>query len=147
MEKSPRSLGSIQELLRRHRKRFPTFLSVGMVGLATTFIGTVVLYHHLHLDLWLASAVSIQLAILVTYTLNSMVTWRDRPGARRARRFLTFEGVSLVGLAINEGVLLTSVSRLHLYYLVGLLFGSAVAAVWNYLANHNLTFAEGALEG
>ena len=33
------------------------------------------------------------------------------------------------------------------YYLVALVFGSAVAAVWNYLANHNLTFASSPLGG
>jgi len=135
------SLSGAEAILRRHWKRFPTFLSVGVVGLVVTFVGTVILYHHVHLDLWLASALSIQLAILVTYTLNSLVTWRDRRGGPQRRQFLTFEAVSLVGLGINEGVLLTAVSRFHLYYLVGLLLGSAVAAVWNYLANHNLTFA------
>ena len=134
-------------MLRRHGRRFPTFLSVGGVGLVTTFVGTVLLYHHVHLDLWLASAISIQMAILVTYTLNSLVTWRDRRGGRRGRRFLTFEAVSLVGLGINEAVLLTCVSAFHLYYLLALLLGSAVAAVWNYLANHNLTFAGRPLGG
>ncbi|MGH7640287.1 MAG: GtrA family protein [Candidatus Dormibacteria bacterium] len=139
--KPPFSAPAIEDLIRRHRRRFPIFLSVGLMGLVTTFVGTVVLYHHFHLQLWLASAISIQIAILVTYTLNSRLTWRDRPGSRQTQRFLTFEGVSLVGLAINEGVLLTSVTHLHLYYLVGLVLGSAVAAVWNYLANHKLTFA------
>jgi putative flippase GtrA len=139
------SLSEVQNLLRDHGRRFPTFLLVGGLGLVTTFVGTVILYHHVHLYLWLASGISIQLAILVTFTLNSLVTWRDRRGGGRRRRFLVFEGVSLVGLLINEGVLLTCVSRFHMYYLVALVFGSAVAAVWNYLANHNLTFAHSAL--
>ncbi|MGA7172154.1 MAG: GtrA family protein [Candidatus Dormiibacterota bacterium] len=145
MESRRPSVHEAQEILRRHWKRFPTFLSVGVVGLIVTFVGTVLLYHHAHLVLWLASGISIQLAILVTYTLNSRVTWRDRRGGPRRRRFLTFEAVSLVGLGINEAVLLTCVSRFHLYYLVALVFGSAVAAVWNYLANHKLTFAGAAL--
>ncbi len=145
MERRRPSAQDAQDVLRRHWKRFPTFLSVGVVGLIVTFVGTVILYHHVHLALWLASGISIQLAILVTFTLNSLVTWRDRRGGRRGKRFVTFEAVSLVGLGINEAVLLTCVSRFHLYYLVALLFGSAVAAVWNYLVNHNLTFATSTL--
>jgi dolichol-phosphate mannosyltransferase len=145
MERRRLSAREVQEVLRRHWKRFPTFLSVGLVGLIVTFVGTVILYHHVHLPLWLASGISIQLAILVTFTLNSMVTWRDRRGGPQRRRFLTFEAVSLVGLGINEAVLLTCVSRFHLYYLVALVFGSAVAAVWNYLANHNVTFSSSPL--
>lgn len=118
-----------------------------MVGLVTTFVGTVILYHHVHLPLWLASGLSIQLAILVTYTLNSLVTWRDRRGVHKGRRFVIFEAVSLVGLGINEAVLLTCVSHFHLYYLVALVFGSGVAAIWNYIANHKVTFAGAPLEG
>lgn len=141
MERRRPSVHDAQQILLGHGRRFPTFLLVGLMGLVTTFVGTVILYHHVHLELWQASAISIQTAILVTYTLNSLVTWRDRRGGSPSRRFLTFEAVSLVGLGINEAVLLTCVSTFHLYYLLGLLFGSAVAAVWNYLANHNLTFA------
>jgi putative flippase GtrA len=145
LERRRPSASEAQDFLREHGRRFPTFLLVGGFGLVTTFVGTVILYHHVHLYLWLASGISIQLAILVTYTLNSLVTWRDRRGGRRRRRFLVFEAVSLVGLLINEAVLLTCVSQFHIYYLLALLFGSAVAAVWNYLANHNLTFAHSAL--
>jgi dolichol-phosphate mannosyltransferase len=134
-------MANAQDILHHHGRRFPTFLSVGLVGLFTTFAGTVILYHHVRLPLWLASSISIQLAILVNFTLNSLVTWRDRRGGNQARRFLTFEAISLVGLGINEAILLTCVSQFHLYYLLGLLFGSGVASVWNYLANHNWTFA------
>jgi len=133
------------DFLRDHGRRFPTFLLVGGFGLVTTFVGTVLLYHHVHLYLWLASGISIQLAILVTYPLNSLITWRDRRGGRRRRRCLAFEGVSLVGLLINQAVLLTCVAHFHMYYLVALVFGSAVAAVWNNLANHNLTSAHSSL--
>ncbi len=114
---------------------------MGVLGLLTTLGGTVLLYHDLHLALWLASALSIQAAILVTYTLNSYVTWRDRRGGRTARRLVTFEAVSLVGLGINEAVLLTGVDRFHVFYVLALLLGTGLAAVWNYLANHKLTFA------
>jgi putative flippase GtrA len=145
LERRRPSIDETQKFLRDHGRRFPTFLLVGGFGLVTTFVGTVILYHHVHMYLWLASGISIQLAILVTFTLNSLITWRDRRGGRRPRRFLVFEGVSLVGLLINEAVLLTCVSHFHMYYLLALVFGSAVAAVWNYLANHNLTFATSAL--
>ncbi len=113
-----------------------------MLGLLTTLGATVLLYHLLRLPLWLASAIAIQTAILVTYTLNSYITWRDRRRANAGRRrFATFEAVSLVGLGINEAVLLTSVDRFHVFYVLALLMGSGVAAVWNYLANHKVTFA------
>jgi dolichol-phosphate mannosyltransferase len=130
-----------QELIRLHGRRAPSFLFAGVVGLITTFAGTVLLYHGLRLPLWLASAIAIQLAILVTYTLNSLITWRDRRWGSGRKRFLTFEAVSLVGLGINEAVLLTSVDHFRIYYLLALFFSSGVASIWNYLANNNITFS------
>lgn len=137
----PDTLAWARQTLWRHRRRLPIFLSVGALGLVTTFVGTVLLYHVARLQLWLASGISIQVAILVTFTLNSLVTWRDRRGRSRSQRFLIFEVVSLVGLGINEAILLTSVDHFHVFYLLALLLGSGVAAIWNYLANHKVTFS------
>ncbi len=102
---------------------------------------TALLYGRLHLPLWLGSGIAIQTAILVTFTVNSRVTWRDRTGGRPLpRRFLTFEAVSLVGLGINEAVLLTVATVVGIHYLVATVCGAASASCWNYLANHHVTF-------
>ncbi|HVD03467.1 MAG TPA: GtrA family protein [Candidatus Dormibacteraeota bacterium] len=134
--------GPADELVREHGQRVALFCFVGVVGAATTIGGTAVLYHHLFfLPLWLASGVSIQTAILVTFTLNSLLTWRDRDTDSFRRRALTFEAVSLGGLAIQEGALLVGVAGLHLFYLLALVIGIGLAAMWNYLVNNRVTFA------
>ncbi len=134
-------LGSTNDLVREHAHRLVAFVFSGVAGVITTFGGTVLLYRDVHLALWFASALSIQTAILVTFTINASVTWRDRRNRGLVQLFLVFEAVSLVGMGINEAGLLTSVDAFHLYYLLGLVIGSGLAAVWNYLANHNVTFA------
>ncbi len=135
-------LGPADELVREHGQRVALFCFVGLVGAATTIGGTALLYHHLFfLPLWLASGVSIQTAILVTFTLNSLLTWRDRGTDSLRRRAVTFEAVSLVGLAIQEGALLAGVGALHIFYLLALVVGIGLAAIWNYLVNNSVTFA------
>lgn len=128
--------------MQEHGRRIVSFGFAGVLGALTTLGGTAILYHHfLFLPLWLASAVAIQTAIAVTFTVNSLVTWRDRRGGSRRRRALTFELVSLVGMGIQEAALLGGVHLFHLFYLLALLVGIGLAAVWNYLINHNVTFA------
>lgn len=135
-------------LVREHSRRVAAFGVAGLMGAATTIGGTALLYHHiLFLPLWLASAVAIQTSIAVTFTVNSLVTWRDRRGGSLVRRAFTFESVSLVGMGIQEAALLSGVHLLHVFYLLALLVGIGLAAVWNYLVNHNLTFAAGRRPG
>lgn len=135
-------------MIREHGRRVASFGFAGVLGAATTLGGTALLYHHvLFLPLWLASAIAIQTAIVVTFTVNSLVTWRDRRDGRKLRRALTFEGVSLVGMGIQEAALLAGADLLHVFYLLALLVGIGLAAIWNYLVNHNLTFAAGPTQG
>ena len=135
------SLGPADELVREHAQRVVLFGFVGLVGAATTIFGTALLYHHLFLlPLWLASGIAIQTAIAVTFTLNSLLTWRDRQTDNIRRRAVTFEAVSLVGLAIQEAALLIGTDRLHLFYLLALTIGIGLAAIWNYLVNNKVTF-------
>ncbi|MHB1526036.1 MAG: GtrA family protein [Candidatus Dormibacteria bacterium] len=139
-ERSATSFGPADELLREHGRRVVSFGFAGVLGVVTTLGGTVLLYHHLGLALWLASGISIQSAILVTFTVNSLLTWRDRETERLGRRFTTFEGVSLIGLGIQELVLLVGTTDLHYFYLLVLLVGTGIASIWNYLANNTVTF-------
>lgn len=135
------SLGPADELVREHAQRVVLFGFVGLVGAATTIFGTALLYHHLFLlPLWLASCIAIQTAIAVTFTLNSLLTWRDRQTDNIRRRAVTFEAVSLVGLAIQEAALLIGTDKLHLFYLLALTIGIGLAAIWNYLVNNKVTF-------
>lgn len=139
-EGSPASAAA-QRLAQAHGRRLLPFAFAGVMGASTTLGGTLLLYQHLHLPLWMASAIAIQTAILVTFTLNSTLTWRDRISDRNWHRLAVFEGVSLVGLGIQELALLVGVDELHFFYLLALLAGTGLASVWNYLVNNQVTFA------
>ncbi|HUY98632.1 MAG TPA: GtrA family protein [Verrucomicrobiae bacterium] len=65
---------------RGHPARFMTFVGVGFCGLATQLGITALLYGRLRVPLWLGAALAIQTAIMVNFTANSLVTWRDRAG-------------------------------------------------------------------
>lgn len=101
----------------------------GLLWLLTEFAG---LYY------LVSSAISIETSIITNFTLNDFFTFSDRRtrGFKDfLKRLVKFNLVSLVGLALNWGILALLTSMLGLHYLVANLFGIAVAILWNYLAN------------
>jgi putative flippase GtrA len=129
MEAAPQARGSLHHFPRGGRLR-PRHAAGG----------TALLYGQLHIALWLAAALAIQAAIVVNFTFNSLITWRDRTETRsRLHRLLSYEGVSLVGSGINEGALLTAVGAASFHHLFAVLCGAAAASTWNHVANGRAT--------
>jgi len=80
----------------------------------------------------------------LTWSISTSETgqFRRAPSGGRSRRrsFVAFEAVSLVGLGINEAVLLTVGTTVGVHYLVAVLCGAASASLWNCAANSRFTF-------
>ncbi|MGD9712558.1 MAG: GtrA family protein [Thermomicrobiales bacterium] len=122
--------------------RFQRFLIVGAIGL-TVNQGLLFLFHDLaHLRLSLASPLAIFLSMLVTFALNERWTWHDRGTGPVLHRMGMYFPINFIGLIINFGVLSVLVNRFDLHYLVANLFGAGLAAVWNFLVNHHVTWRE-----
>ncbi|MDD4860066.1 MAG: GtrA family protein [Dehalococcoidales bacterium] len=101
----------------------------GLLWLLTEFGG---LYY------LVSSAISIETSIITNYTLNDFFTFSDRRKGgllNFLKRLGKFNLISMVGLALNWGVLAFLTSTFDMHYLVANLFGIAVAILWNYLAN------------
>lgn len=137
----PRAVGSgAIRVANTHYRRFAMFLVVGAVGVVVANGGLVLLHEKAHLPVLVAAALSWQAAILVTFTLNSSVTWRGAHGRPLLTRFGVFEMISIVGLGIYLATIAVAQDLLGLHYVIGGIGGSGVAAIWNYAANHRFTF-------
>ena len=137
----PRALGSgAVRVAGSHYRRFATFLVVGAAGVVVANGGLLVLHEKAHLPVFAAAAAAWQLAILVTFTLNSTITWRGAHGRPLLSRFGVFELISIVGLGIYLATIAVAQDVFGLHYLIGGVAGSGVAAIWNYAANHRFTF-------
>jgi putative flippase GtrA len=75
----------------------------------------------------------------VTFWLNERGSWHDRGGVRIHHRVLLYGSINSGGLLINW-VILVSLERMGLNYLIANLIGAGVAAVWNFSLNHALTW-------
>jgi dolichol-phosphate mannosyltransferase len=123
--------------------RFLKFVLVGASGILVNEGLLWVLHGFANLPLLLAPAIAIETSIITNYTLNDLITFRDRRVAGTAAFFSRlgrFNVVSLVGAGINYGLLLLLTEVFGFYYLISNLVGIAIAMLWNYLVNLGWTW-------
>jgi putative flippase GtrA len=120
-------------------RRFQKFLLVGAIGLAVNQGVLFVLVSLFGLPVFGSSPVAIFLSMMVTFALNEHWTWRDRGQGLILHRALLYGSINSGGLLINW-LILVSLERSGLNYLLANLVGAGVAAIWNFSLNHALTW-------
>ena len=135
-------------------KTFLRFVRFGLVGGSGVIVNQAVLYllhdpKRLALPLLPSAAVSAQLAMINNFVWNEVWTFADRVGGAagvkgRLGRFVKFEIICLIGLAISLGVLSVCTVQLHMHYLVGNLVAIGVSTAWNFLVNLRFNWSAGA---
>ena len=123
-------------------QRFQKFLLVGAIGLAVNQGMLFLLAGLASVPVVLASPVAIALSMVVTFLLNEAWTWHDRGGGRILNRALLYGTINSGGLLINWGVLLFLEQEIGVHYLLANLVGAGIAAVWNFLLNHLITWRD-----
>ena len=119
-----------------------------LVGLSGVFVNMGLLWaltQSAGLQLQAASAIAIESSIISNFFFNNYFTFRDRRSPAwkiTLRRLLKFNMVSLVGLAINLGILTLLTTVFGIYYLLANLIGIVVAALWNYLLSTSWTWRQ-----
>ena len=122
------------------------FVKFCLVGLSGVFVNQGILWiltEFAGLPYQVSAVVSIETSIISNFILNDFFTFPQRraPGTRPFfNRLLKFNIVSLIGAAINFGILMLLTEVAHVHYLVSNLCGIIVATLWNYLVNTSWTW-------
>ncbi|HEX9815703.1 MAG TPA: GtrA family protein, partial [Candidatus Thermoplasmatota archaeon] len=125
------------------RRLLGRMVRFGIVGASGVLVNLGLLALFVELLGWhyaFASILAIEASILTNYALNHIWTWRG--GDNGLHTFLNFQLVSLVGMALQWGVLTFGVAGLDVHYMLAALAGIGLATIWNFAANHWFTFAE-----
>ena len=112
-------------------RRFMKFNLVGLTGVVVNE-GLLVLLVSYGVYYIYASAIAIEVSIISNFVLNDLWTFRDRRHGHAAIRFLKFNGLMLVGLAVNLVILYFGTDYLKINYAVSNLAGIAVAFLVRY---------------
>ena len=121
-------------------------LKFGCVGLSGIFVNTGILYlltEYAGLFYMVSSLFAIEASIITNFLLNDCWTFNDKVNSRIAekwKRFVSFEVISVLGVAINMGVLYTLTEFAGLWYILSNVIGIFVAFVWNFYVNRHVTW-------
>lgn len=138
-----RETGEIKRMVRFFLVGFSgIFVNLGILWLLTEVLGIFYLY---------SGMVAAVCAMANNFICNEFWTFGDRISGRRSLaaclgRLVKFTVICSGGAVINIGVLWFLTNLLNVYYLVSALIGVALAGVWNYGLNANLTWL-GSLTG
>lgn len=121
---------------------FWKFLKFGVVGFSGVFVDFGVTWlcrEKLRLNQYVANSIGFLCAVVSNYTLNRVWTFQSQDPAV-ATQFSKFLLASLIGLALNNGIIYLLNERLRLNFYVAKLIATAVVTVWNFWANYTFTF-------
>ncbi|MEQ1744314.1 MAG: GtrA family protein [Saprospiraceae bacterium] len=119
--------------------KFLKFGAVGLSGVIVDFGVTWLCREKLRLNQYVANSTGFLCAVVSNYTLNRMWTFQSADPAV-ATQFSKFFLASLVGLALNNGIIYLLNERLKINFYAAKLIATAVVTVWNFWANYTFTF-------
>ena len=127
-------------------ERFGRFLAVGGVGTVLDF-SPLALLKLAGLPTLFANSLSFVAGLVNNFTWNRLWTFGDAIQPDWRRQLIQFTAVSLVGLALNnlivlslEGIFGTMLSQPDWGYLPAKVIATGVVVFWNYFANRMWTF-------
>lgn len=128
--------------------RFARFLTVGAVGTLLDF-SLLTLLKLAGLPTLAANSLSFTAGLLNNFTWNRLWTFSDRLQPNWRRQLLQFTSVSLIGLALNNLIVLSLEHMLGTFfgqpawgYLPAKVVATGVVVFWNYFANRTWTFKQ-----
>ena len=129
-------------------QRFTRFLTVGAVGTFLDF-SLLTLLKTLGLPTLLANTSSFTAGVVNNFTWNRLWTFSDAKQAGWQRQLVQFLLVSIIGLALNNAIVLmletplgNTLGQPDYGYLPAKVITTGVVVFWNYFANRYWTFRD-----
>ena len=118
------------------------FVKFGVVGFSGVFVDfgiTWLCREKLRLNQYIANSTGFMCAVISNYVLNRIWTFESHDPSV-VMQFSKFMIASLIGLAINNGIIYLLNERYRVNFYVAKLAATAVVTVWNFWANYTFTF-------
>lgn len=119
--------------------QFIKFCVVGGSGVFVDFGITYLLKEKARINKYLANSAGFVCAASTNYILNRIWTFSSHDPAI-TQQYLTFLGISLIGLGINNGIIYLLAERAHMNFYLSKLFAIGTVTIWNFFMNYFVTF-------
>ena len=128
----------IIKLIERHHI-FVKYCLVGGLSAVIDFLVLIFLIEFFQTPILLANSISFSLAVVNNYYFSRRFTFRNT-NPQIGRQFILFFAGALVGLIINNGVLVSLVN-IGMWYILAKILATGIALLWNYFINKKIIFA------
>lgn len=118
------------------------FLKFGVVGFSGVFVDFGITWfckEILRLNKYIANSTGFLTAVVSNYIFNRIWTFESHDPSVMMQ-FSKFLVISVVGLALNNGIIYLLNERYRLNFYVAKLIATAVVTLWNFWANYTFTF-------
>ena len=125
-------------------KLIAQIMKFGVVGVIATVIdfGVMnVLYYGLGLDILIANTAGFIISLVFNYLASMKYVFAHKEGMSRRREFVIFVVLSVIGLALNDGIVLALKSGLGLEANIAKVCATALVMVYNFVTRK--VFLEG----
>ena len=123
---------------------FIRYCCVGVLGTLIDVCSLWLLVEIADVRLQIAVTVSFILAASSNFLLNKIWTYKDT-STQHARQYLTFMGVSIVGLGLTWLCMFLFVTKIGIWYIAAKLITSALVLAFNFTTNTLITFSHNRL--
>lgn len=139
---------NVELFVRLFLDQYEELIKFGIVGASGVLVNMGLLYfltEQIGLHYLLSATIAVESSIISNFVLNELWTFVEKgeEGLKHVfKRFFKFNGISVVGMGINLGILGVLTEFAGLYYLFSNLVAIAAVFGWNYLANVRWTWTE-----
>ena len=108
----------------------------GMVGIVATIIdfGIMNLLHHgAHLDILFANTAGFVVSLIFNYVASMKFVFEHKDGMSRRREFIIFVVLSVIGLILNDGIVLALNKGLSIEANVAKIAATALVMIYNFV--------------
>ena len=120
--------------------KFFKFGIVGFSGLSIDFLTTWVCKEKVEINKYVANSLGFVLATVNNFFLNRFWTFEEA-GEASVEQFFTYLGVSVIGLLMNNLIIVGLNDKLKINFYVAKLTAVFIVVIWNFVGNYFVTFA------
>ena len=114
-------------------RQFLKFAAVGLASLAVEYAFLVYLLQSLNMNYLMATTISFIISIVFNYILSMKYVFVHKEDMSRRREFIIFVVLSVIGLALNDGIVLTLNAGLGLEANIAKICATALVMVYNFV--------------